>query len=242
MKMIWRTLKHRNRRKRWIIRWFCWVGFFWTARDQNIVYWTYVKLKCTKVVNIFIAALPCIPNATQSVSLEPEAQGNGRTAATLLLLLNSRERLVMLRNTYGFLRAHLLWQLTEVVCFKSVLRTSPRGTSPYSAEESYPGAGSLPQPDQFGEELVPCSTSFQGFILETAAHENHFNLLYKILQLDSWFSFRSPSVTFFTKFSTKNITSSTFASLLQFKAAIIIWHASGFPMPLVPSTVHWIVW
>lgn len=66
MKMIWRTPKHHNRRKCWIIRWFF---FFLTARAQNIVYWTYVKLKCTKVVNIFTDGLPCIPNAAHSASV-----------------------------------------------------------------------------------------------------------------------------------------------------------------------------
>lgn len=73
----------------------------------------------------------------------------------------------------------------EVVS-KRFYRPLPEAPHPTaSGEESCPDAGSFPEPDQFGKELVPCSTSLHGFILETAVHENCFNLLCQTLQLDS---------------------------------------------------------
>lgn len=60
-----------------LIRWFFFSPFF-TATAQNTVYRTYVKLKCTKVVNIFTDGLPCIPNATHSGSVAGDrARGLG---------------------------------------------------------------------------------------------------------------------------------------------------------------------
>lgn len=120
MKMIWRTPKHHNRRKHWIIRWL----FFFTAKAQNIVYWTYVKLKCTKVVNIFTDGLPCIPNATHSGSVAGDRAR--ATAATLLLL-------AVLKNTHGFCRACFAWQLMKDVPKPWVV---PGDTLLYSCEQS----------------------------------------------------------------------------------------------------------
>lgn len=149
----------------------------------------------------------------------------------------------MLKNTYGFFRAHLLWQLTEVVSkwFRGLLPEAPRLTAVRRAAR---GAGSFPEPDQLGNLVRSWShappvfkaSSWRLQLMKTSliCCARHCNLI-----PNSLFIF-SP-ITFFTKFSTKNITNFTFASLLQFKAPIIIWPSSGFLMPLVPSTVHWIV-